>query len=69
MRNMNDEPDLLKLSIPTDDPHAFRIRLTKSLARSMRNYIIAHDDRDDQLALVELLESMLPKEPDDMRSN
>lgn len=62
MRNFSYEEGELTISIPTTDPKAMREQLMHGLNRAMRNYIVSKDDRDEQLALVQLMESLLPPE-------
>lgn len=64
MSKHNDEQHPLTITIPTADSKILRIKLMKGLTRSMRNYIIAEDDRKEQIALVQLLETLIPDEPD-----
>ncbi|MGN6604545.1 MAG: hypothetical protein ACTHK8_18950 [Ginsengibacter sp.] len=55
------ENGLLTISIPTEDPEGLHAQLMKGLNRAMRNYIISKDDCEEQLALIQLLESLLPE--------
>lgn len=60
MRHFTYEPGVLTISIPTADPAALHEQLMKGLNRAMRNYIVSKDNQDEQLALVQLLENLLP---------
>lgn len=62
MRNFNYESGLLTIRIPTADPAALHDQLMKGLNRAMRNYIVSKDDKEVQLALVQLLDALLPNE-------
>ncbi len=62
MNHFSYENGMLMISIPTSDPAAMHEQLMRGLNRAMRNYIVSKDDRDAQLALVQLMENLLPED-------